>query len=78
MADNYGGPYGVYTITAGHAPDATAKADMATNFTNLKALFNPAQGTAAAHPDFEKIQPGVRAAIVAEINALALIVANSA
>lgn len=75
MADVYKAPFGTYAVTAGHSLDATGKADMATNFTNLKALFNPTSGASAAHPDFQKIAPAVRDAIVAEINAIAALVA---
>lgn len=77
MADVYKPPYGTYTITAGHPPDATCKADMAANFVSLKALFN-VSGTSAAHPDFQKVPPAFVAALVAEINALAAVVAAAA
>lgn len=77
MTDVYKAPFGTYAAMAGIV-NVTGKAELATDFTNLKALIKPAAGQPAAHPDFNKIPAATRDKICAEIDAIAAVVAASA
>jgi hypothetical protein len=69
-------PFGNYPTTA-NAISAAAKTDITNNINSFIGLLqgqvvSPVTGTSAQtpHTDFDKIQPAIRATLIAEANAL--------
>lgn len=70
MVDVYKPPFATLGDLSDTATDGTAKTAIDAAIDSIIALFVPAQGATAAHPDFDKLPASTANAIKLELDAL--------